>query len=347
MRGQGTHLVTTQKGADVKSSVRFGDSDSNLLLEIMFGEGNIGRIPPPEMLRVDVCEALVLGPTIEDDVRNLFFCFPVYVKALNLEGYVEAPQDIETDFGNLDAVSLSVSLFVSFLHLFRGDSERLECDGTGEEVARDGRGYESHVCIRIDELLRRRRRRQRRYEERGESWLTFRGLTSPSPRHSPPSPPSPPTTCLVSRFLTLARPLPSPRVLAPPWLFHVIARLCSRPVRSDPCINEDEMRCHQPATCHVSLCRPSTDRPTDRLMINSTCTTHHLQPPRRSSPLIGLDRTSSRSVSSPSPGHFRLTLIRSMSIVAVSLSFVQPDDQLRAMDQPAFRLIGRSPDTRS
>lgn len=163
MRDQGTHLVTTQKGADVKSGIQFGNSDSNLLLKIMFGEGHVGRIPPPEMLCVDVCEALVLGPTIEDDIRNLFFSFPVYVKALNLEGYVEALQHIETDFGNLDAISLSVSLFVSivsFLHLFRGDSERLERHSTGEEVARDSGGYESHVCIRIDELLRRRRRRQ-------------------------------------------------------------------------------------------------------------------------------------------------------------------------------------------
>lgn len=64
--------MTTQKGADVKSGVRFGDSDSNLLLKIMFGEGNIGRIPPPKMLCVDVCKALVLGPTIKDDVLNLF-----------------------------------------------------------------------------------------------------------------------------------------------------------------------------------------------------------------------------------------------------------------------------------
>jgi hypothetical protein len=127
VRDQGTHLVTTQKGADVKSGVRFENSDSNLLLKIMFGEGHVRSIPPPEMLRVDVCEALVLGPTIKDNVRNLFFSLPVYVKALNLEGYVKALQHIETDFGNLDAISLSMSLFVSivsFLHLFRCDSER-------------------------------------------------------------------------------------------------------------------------------------------------------------------------------------------------------------------------------
>lgn len=62
-----------------------------LLLKIMFGEGHVGRIPP-ELLRIDVCEALVHGPTIECDIRNLFFSFPVYAEALNLEGYLASAQ---------------------------------------------------------------------------------------------------------------------------------------------------------------------------------------------------------------------------------------------------------------